>query len=265
MIISILQKSAAIIAGGILLMGCEKKIADTLPTSEAGDNGNFAHIRFVHASPNLAALVGTTTDLVDVRVGNQKINGVALTFGGLWPANFPTTYAAVEPGTHAIKLSLRGTTNFDSTALYTLNANLERGKYYSMLVTDSVAAAASDSARIFVEDNWTTPAEGRVVIRFINALSDTAADKRINVFSTRRNNNLFTGVNANVVTSFSNQPFINIPDTLIIRRTANPTVELARINTITFSNRRVYTLYARGSTAMATGVRARSLVWYTHR
>jgi hypothetical protein len=104
-----------------------------------------------------------------------------------------------------------------------------------------------------------------VVIRFINAFSDTAVDKRINVFSTRRNNNLFTGVNANVVTGFSNQPFINIPDTLIIRRTANPTVELARINTITFSNRRVYTLYARGNTAMASGARARSLVWYTHR
>ncbi len=261
----IIQKALAVVAGATLLLGCEKKVVEVVAFEEAGMEGNFAHIRFVHASPNLATIAGTTTEAVDIRVGNQKINGAALAYGGLWPNNFPTTYAAVAPGQQDIKVSLRGTTNFDSIALVTLNANLEQGKYYSFIVSDNVVAAANDSARIFVEDNFVTPAEGRVVLRFANVLNDTAADKRVNVFSFRRNANLFTAVDANSITAFSNQPFINIPDTLVIRRTSDPTVELARINTITYSNRRVYTIYARGNTAMATGAKARGLVWYTHR
>lgn len=261
---SIIIKAVAVLAGTTLLLGCEKKIIEVAELTEAGDNGSLAHVRFIHASPNLAAIAGTTTDAVDVRVGGQKINGVALAFGGIWPATFPTTYAGVTPGLQDIKVSLRGSATLDSTALLTLNANLAQGKYYSFIVTDSVVAATTDSGRIFVEDNFVTPAEGRVVLRFVNVLSDTATDKRVDVFSFRRNANLFSGVNVNAVTSFTNQPFINIPDTLVIRRTSNPTVELARINTITFSNRRVYTLYARGSVTVSSGIRGRSLVWYTH-
>lgn len=247
----------------LLLLGCEKKIVLVAGTETAGANSNFAHLRVVHASPNLASLAGTTTDLVNVWVGGNKINGARLGYAGLFPANFPTGYAAIAPGNQDIKLSLQGVANLDSTQLFTMTQNLRAGRFYSFIITDNLNNP-NDSSRIFVEDNFVQPAFGRMVIRFANALNDTATDKRVDVFSARRNANLFAGVSAGSVTAFSNQPFINLPDTLILRR-AGTSTELARINNITFANARVYTLFARGNTAEATGAKARALAWYVHR
>jgi hypothetical protein len=102
-----------------------------------------------------------------------------------------------------------------------------------------------------------------VGVRFVNLLTDTAG-KRVDIWSARRNANLFANIPYGSISSFTNQPFINIADTLIIRRTGT-TQEFARINTITLANQKVYTIFVRGDVLLSTGAKARTLTWVTNR
>lgn len=253
----------AVLALSLVILACEKKKEIVAPWDVAGSDGNFAHLRIVHAAPNFRNLTGQA-DSINVFVNGTKINGTRLTFGGAFPAINPTTYAAVPYGNVQLKVSVGGVVNLDSVAVTTINTSFNRGERYSFIVTDSLLSATRDSSRILVRDSFPTPLNGRTWLRFVNTLVDTAADKRIDVWSARRNNNLFANVLPGSVGAFTNQPFINFPDTLIVRR-AGTTTELARLQNITFANQRVYTIFLRGDVKVASGVKAKTLTWYANR
>jgi hypothetical protein len=252
-----------VLAVSLGFLACEKKREIVAPWDETGSDGNFAQLRIVHASPNFRALTGQA-DSINIFVNGSKINGARLTYGGAFPAVSPTTYAAVPFGAVQIKVSVGGLVNLDSIGVATINANFTRGERYSFIITDSLLNASRDSARMLVRDSFPTPLNGRTWLRMVNALVDTATDKRVDVWSTRRNNNLFTNVQPGSVGAFTNQPFINFPDTLIVRRAGTAT-ELARLQNITFANQRVYTIFLRGDVIVPSGAKARTLTWYTNR
>jgi hypothetical protein len=252
----------ATLALSLGMLACVKEKEIRAPWTNAGADSEFAHLRIVHASPNFRNITGQA-DSIHVFANGVKINGARLTYGGLFPGQTPATYAGIAPGSVALKISVGGIDNLDSIPVATINANLEKGKNYSLIITDSLLNASKDSTRIFVWDSFPTPANIRVGLRFIHSLVDTATDKRVDVWSARRNANIFAAIQPGAVTNFTNQPFINFPDTLIVRRTGT-TTELARINTITLANTKVYTLFLRGDVRL-TGTKARTLTWYTNR
>ena len=244
------------------ILACEKEREILAPVEDASSNGNSALIRIVHASPNFRAVTGQA-DSINIFVNGTKINGARLTYGSAFPATTPTTYAAVPPGEVQLKISVGGVVNIDSIEVGKLTANLKRGERYSFIITDSVLNASRDSSRIFIRDSFPVPAIGRTFVRFVHAMLDTA-DRRVDIWSARRNNNLLTNVLPGTISTFSNQPFINFPDTLIVRRAGTMT-ELARLNNITFANQRVYTVLVRGDVRLTTGAKARSVAWFTNR
>lgn len=251
-----------ILALSLGLLACEKKKEILATWDTAGTDGTLAHLRIIHASPNFRAIMGQA-DSLHIFANGGKVNGVRMSLGSVFPAQSPNAYVGLPPGNVELKLSVGGMISPDSIPLYSFKVKMEQGKYYSFLITDSLTNASKDSSRIFVRDSFPNLFNGRTGIRFINALRDTAG-RTVDVWSTRRNNNLYSNVPSGLISSFSNQPFLNIPDTLIVRR-AGTTNELARLNTITFANQRIYTILLRGDVTVTSGTRARTLTWVTNR
>ena len=259
----------AVASVGVLIAACEKE--EGIPSPElttAGAESSMCHIKVLHASPNFRDMLGVP-DSLDVYLNGIKINsGSNFTYGNAFPAN-PTapnsavgTYAAVRAGAVNVRVVRRGASLFDSATVASIPTTLVAGGYYSFIITDSVRNLR-DSSRIFVRDNFTIPTPGRYIIRLVHAAADSA-DRRIDIWSTRRNNYLYTNIPSGSVGSFISQPQFSVADTLIVRR-AGTMNELTRINNIIFTDQRVYTLVYRGKEGLTSGARARSLIYYLHR
>jgi hypothetical protein len=252
----------ALLVACTLILACEKDKKIIATWNEAGTDADYARLRIVHASPNFRNLTGVP-DSINIFVNGQKLNGTRLSYGGVFPGQSPNNYAVLPPGVYDVKISVGGVVNPDSIPVATLRFTLAEKTNYSFVITDSVLNANRDSGRIFVRDSFPEPITGRTGLRFIHAMNDTVG-KRVDVWSTRRNNYLYTAVLPGTVSSFGIQPFIDVSDTLIVRR-AGTTTELARFNNIIFANTRVYTIYLRGNVTLTTGTKARSLTFYANK
>ncbi|MDE3236335.1 MAG: DUF4397 domain-containing protein [Bacteroidota bacterium] len=220
---------------------------------------NYAYLRIVHISPNFRAIYGKP-DSMNLMVDGNKMNGTLVSFGALVPSsNTSNAYLAVNPGTRAIELALPnkvGTTP-DSTYVLTKTKNLTAGSYYSLYITDNVMSSA-DASQIWLNDNFTTPSDGTFSLRFIHGVLDDAPNA-IDIYSIRAASNIFSAYTPGQVSNFIQLPYNTLSDTLIVRR-AGTTTELARMNAVSFSNRRVYTLYYKGSMNL-TGAKAKGLAY----
>jgi hypothetical protein len=252
----------AVLALSFGILACEKEKEIQAPWDTVGPDTEFAQIRIIHGATNFRTITGQA-DSLHFFVNGAKINNTRMSFGGVWPAQTPTTYTSVPAGNVNLKVSVGGIVNIDSIAITTLKLNLAAGERYSFILTDSLLNAKKDSTRIFIRDSFPTPLNGRIGLRFINLLTDTAG-KNIDLWSARRNANLYANIPYGSISTFSNQPFINLNDTLIVRR-AGTLQEFARINTITLANQKVYTVFVRGDVLQSTGAKARTLTWVTNR
>ena len=263
-LINITIAGALLLGTSAFLMSCEKEKEYLAPWTTAGATTDRAHLRIIHASPNFRA-VTNRADSLHVFVNTAKINGARLSFGSAFPATTPNSYVSLPAGLSNIKISVGGLVNYDSIPVTSITTTMEAGKFYSLIITDSIANGSRDSAKMLMRDDLPSLAAGRTGIRFINCMVDTgvAATQRVDVWSARRNNNLYTNVSTGTISSFSNQPYIALGDTLIVRR-AGTTTELARLNNITFGETRVYTMFLRGQVNV-TGTKAKTLTWYTNK
>jgi hypothetical protein len=134
-----------------------------------------------------------------------------------------------------------------------LNANLEAGSYYTIFTYDSITNAKSK----LVKDVITTPSDTTARIRFAHFAYSTAAIPNVDVYSTRRAQNIFSNVAITSVTDFI--PFASgTLDTLYVRETGK-TTNLANINGFSPITKRSYTVIFRGSYRLTTGTAARTL------
>jgi hypothetical protein len=252
---------ASLITASIALVACEKEMKYVADPVEAGSASQQAFLKIVHAAPNLRAITGQP-DSFNVIVNDLKLNAVNVTYAVTQPTGTTLTYSAVAADSRDVVIKLaRGVNKPDSLVFFTFYTKMAPGNYYTFLITDSLLQTR-DTSRMFFRDSLATLLDGRTGIRLVHALADTA-NLRIDIWSTRRNNNLYSSILPGTVTSFSNQPFINLGDTLIVRR-AGTQFELARLNNIIFGNGRQYTLVYRG-TNVTTGTRARTLTFYTNK
>ena len=111
-----------------------------------------SNINVIHASPDAPG--------VDLLVDNA-IAGTNLTF----PNN--TGYLTVPSGTRNVKINVTGT----STTVIEANLDLMTNKNYSVFAVNSVANIEA----IVIEDDLTSPAQGKAHVRFIHLSPDAPA------------------------------------------------------------------------------------------
>ena len=253
-------------------VSCKRDFALKDPTSTTTGT---AMLRIIDASPNFRNIFGLA-DSFNVFVNGSKITGytpgtsVVMTYNN----NFPTAssgfgYVSVPAGTQPIKLSVAGVVNPDSLPIQTFTKTLLADKMYTLLITDSINSTR-DSSQMFVQDSYQQPTVGYYNFRFIHAVWNDTVGKTIDLWSTRTNRYLATGIKPGAITGFGQLPFnATYTDTLIIRRSVTG-FPLDTLPTINYINQRTYTVYYKGDGNIrydlksAGPLKARHMAIYVH-
>jgi hypothetical protein len=245
----------------LITASCQKEY--TIHASEESIGG-VAYLKVIHASPNFKP------DSFNIYIGDQKVNGTAFRYGSIFPVAGTNTYMTVKSGMQKISLST------DSVNGYTLNKILEAGKHYTFMITDSVNTAGRDSSRIFVEDALSQPPAGAIRVRFIHAVTNDTAGKKVDLFSYAKNSTVISGVSPDSVSGFITLGInLQTADTFYVTRAAAAGIPLSArlvLAKLTFNStnipgtndQRSYTLYYKGDANVATGTKARALVGFVH-
>lgn len=243
------------------LVACDKE-AEPIMTTKPGTDG--AYVKVLHAAPSFRS-VFNAKDSFHLYLGSEKVNGPQVTYGNAFPSRTANGYAQVPAGTAAVKLFAPGTEQTDFAEVFSMEQTLQQGKYYSLIVTDSIKNG-NDSTRIWLEDNVTLPDPNQVHLRFVHAVMNDTADKLVDIYSARRNGIIFAGYKPGQASNFTSFAYNGlVSDTLIVRRTGTGQ-ELARLNAITFGHQRVYTVVYRGDAGVTgTAAKARTLTYYLNR
>jgi hypothetical protein len=126
-------------------IGCDDEETPVAPTPLSSNS----LVKVIHASPDAPG--------VDLLVDNT-IAGTNLTF----PNN--TGYLTVPSGTRNVKVNVTGT----STTVIEANVNFMKDNNYSVFAVNSVANIEA----VLVEDDLTSPAQGKAHVRFIHLSPD---------------------------------------------------------------------------------------------
>ncbi len=249
-----------LVFGAIFFAACEKEAAKTADYTTTEAN---AFMRVVHVAPSFRK-VFNAPDSFNVYVNDAKINGSFLSYASIFPGT-ANAYFAVPAGLQQIKVSVHGfgTNKPDSTLLKNFTKVFTQGQYYTLLITDSINSS-KDSAQMFLPDLYTKPTPGNFGIRFVHAVWNDTAGMNVDIYSTRRNANIYSNVKPGTITTFGTQPYnTQLSDTLYVRR-AGTQFNLHTLNSASFGNQRVYTLVYRGDGNLTTTNKARSLAAFLH-
>ncbi|MEO7311448.1 MAG: DUF4397 domain-containing protein [Chitinophagaceae bacterium] len=250
--------TAAVILSCLVFSSCKKEY--TL-VSTTDDLTGKAYLRIIHAAPSFRALFGVQ-DTFNVFIDNNKVNATVLTYGSVFPGATANPYLAVNAGLKDIKLSIPGKILEDSIAITTITKTLAAGSYYTLMLTDSIKFAR-DSSQIFLKDNLVKPLNTLYSLRFINAVYNDTVGKTIDIFSAKRNGNLFSNAVPGKIFDFTTLPYnAQFADTLFVRRSGT-LINFASviIGAGGFGNQKSYTLYFRGDMLLTTGAKARSVTY----
>jgi hypothetical protein len=247
------------------LGGCTKY---TKGLQDVGVEGK-AYLKVIHAAPGFTQVFNAPDNfnILVGGIGGQRI-AASMTYNSAFPVNTinTDTYAAVPAGAQDIRLVMKGTVNIDSVTIAAFPKDLIAGNYYTLVITDSITTTPSAS-KIFSQDAVFWPNTGVYSVRFIHAVMNDTAGKTVDIYSARKGGNLFTNVAPGTVLNFADQTFSNINDTIIVRRSGVTAWELARVNGVSFRDRRVYTVLYKGNTTITatSNARVRSVVVYNNR
>ena len=251
-------------AATIFMLGCKK---NELRLKDLIDPSEDAFFKLGWFSP------GLNTQGVQLKINGQRMSnqlgfgftattttaGYAMPFpgGGLnTGGNNKNDYLAVPAGAVAVSLSVpkKGTAE-DSIVVLNTTLNTEKGKYYSLIVTDSFPAAQS----YVLNDDVEYADSGFIKLNFTNAIPNVGGTLDF------LRSNTTTGINQVVApavafkasTGFLVLPSVAGADTIKIRKTGTTPI-LAFYTTSALTNKRAFTVVSRGYIG-ATGVRAPSL------
>jgi hypothetical protein len=247
---------AALITG-IFLASCKKDPGTKAPLLA---NQNDAYVRVFQYSPNYRTITGGA-DSFNVYIGTAKINSPFLTYNSAFPVATSPNYVAIPAGNQLFRFSTNGVITADSVTSHSFIKPLSKGQYYSLFITDSIKST-NEKVQMWVLDNFVTPVPGQYGIRLVNAVVTDTTGKNVDLYSVKMKANIFSNVPKGSATSFQCFHVPNGNDTLILRRPGITTWELGRINGITQSSQRVYTIVYKGTTTITTGTKARTIISY---
>ena len=241
----------------LIVSGCEKNELNLNKNAVLSDGAFFKLGWF---SP------GLTTQGVQLKINGERVSnllGLGFTSTTQYSMPFPggglntggnnkSDYLNVVPGNVEVSLSLpKKGTNEDSILILKSTLALEKGISYTWIVTDSFPAAKS----YLLTDTVALADSGFIRLKFTNAIPNVGAGVDFLVSNTAGANQvLATNVNFQTAVGFLRIPFVPGSNTFSIRKTGT-TTNLATYATSSLTNKRSYTVVARGYSG-ATGTRA---------
>jgi len=182
---------------------------------------------------------------------NVPVTGsiTAFTTAALFPAVSPS-YFMLDAGSRTIlvKDTLVTTTQLPLE----VKTTFEAGKYYTLIGYDTITSPKM----LAITDNIQFPTDTTSRLRFVNVIYSSTPVANVDVFSFKRQANIFTNVSVTQATDFI--PYASaLSDTLQIRTTGT-TTSLAQVNSIVLTQKRSYTIVFRGSYKTTSGTLARA-------
>ncbi|MFN4313504.1 MAG: DUF4397 domain-containing protein [Chitinophagaceae bacterium] len=215
-----------LIATMALTTGCDKELDPTI--EENFDFTNTSNVQLYNA------IVGSNRTFL--YVDNKPVNGATIAYGAAFPSS---AYGFTVTGANNNML-LRDTLASSSQVPLSFQPNLEAGKNYTIFAYDTSTAPQ----QLTVETNIVIPTDSTARLRFANFQYSTAARPAVDVFSVKRQANIFTNISKTQVTDFI--PYASsLNDTLIVRETGT-TNFVAQLNGINPTEKRSYTVVLRG-------------------
>lgn len=251
--LSIIKFSAiALLGSGLILQSCEKTVNSRLTEQTNFNNSTRAqvYIATVNASRNY------------VYVDAQQVTGALLSSGSLFPAS--GAGFNVTPGLKAFLI--RDTLGTSTQVPLSFAENMQFEKYYTVFAYDTTTSPKQKT----VQTDIVIPSDTTARLRFANFVYTPNAITAFDIFSKKRNANIFTNVQISDVTGFI--PYASaVTDTFYIRPTGTTTnlqnfvsssstwVDI--IGVLTPVQKRSYTLVFRGSyrAAVTTAATVRTL------
>ena len=236
----IIRSILAGIISSAMLISCQKEAYNPI-AQENRNLENNAFVKFYNGIVN-SNRTYIYSDLV-------PLNGATIAYGSVFPSLSPS-YAALSAGTRAIAIrdTLFPTTQYPIA----FNAQLDAGAYYTVFAYDSLNAPKQK----LVKDNIESFGDTTARIRFANFPYSTTAVPNVDIFSQKRQANVFTNIASTAVTDFI--PYASgLNDTLYVRATGT-TTNLTQ-GTLLPTAKRSYTVIFRGSYRVTSGTAARTL------
>lgn len=249
------------------LAGCDKDVnlIDENNKWVYLDSSNSANIKIIQAfagnTPQVPTAPNSTTGpQVFIYVNGQKLNGTVLSYGGVFPVT--NVYSTIPAGTTRFDI-MNGRMNLNvvpnipaylaGDTLATFTATLNKGKYYSIYIGDTVPTVRAT----IKEDLFPVPDYQTYKIRVANFLMNPL--DTITLFSSRQNAEIISNITHKNVSDWVQLPLPVISDTLIFRKKGTTTAYI-QFNTFSPVGLRMYTLMARGKTGVTNKAPATQLI-----
>jgi hypothetical protein len=226
------------------------------------DTTNTANIKilqvFAGNTPQLPTAANLTTGpQVFIYANGQKLNGLSLGYGSVWPTT--SVYGNIPSGSVKFdivnaRLDLTVVPNVPKfiagDTLGSFTATLDKGKFYSLYIGDTVP-----SVRLTLkEDILVAPNTDRYKIRFANFSMNNNPTDTFNIFSRRENAEIITNITHKNVSDWIQLPVPILSDTFELRKKGSTTTYISATlsgqSNPAFSPAplRMYTIVVRGKT-----------------
>jgi hypothetical protein len=239
---TIITVFSAVIASAILAVSCVKQTGKEVALEQTNYT-NKAFVQVYNGTLNSARNY--------VYVDGNAVTGAALAFAATFPST-PSNFA-VTSGFRAFLIRDTSSTILTQPPL-SFAENFEANQNYTIFMYDSLTTPKQKT----VKNDIVFPDDTTSRIRFANFIFTKTAVPNVDLFSTRRNANVFTNVQITDVTNYVPHPSASKTvenDTLLVRETGTLNL-LATLNGFAPVRKRSYTLVFRGryQTTGTTGV-----------
>lgn len=188
-----------------------------------------------------------------VYVDGAPITGATLSSGSLFPSGVATIGSNIQPGLRAFLVRDTSTAITATQVPLSFAQNLQVGKIYTIFMYDTINSPLQKTT----QTNIVVPTDTTARLRFANFVFSKTAVPAVDIFSKRRNINVFTNIQVTDVTDFIPVPSA-FNDTFFVRETGTLN-QLAVLNGLNPTQKRSYTLVFRGRYQSTTGTVARTL------
>jgi hypothetical protein len=211
-----------------LLVSCEKVIEDGTPMD--ANMTTKARVQFFNAA------VGTLRNFL--YVDGFPVNGTTIAYGSFFPSS-PSTSFAVPAGLRSF--ILRDTLSTSTQPQLSFAENFTAGSFYTVFSYDTLTAVKQKT----VTTEIVVPSDTTARLRLANFIHSSNAVPNIDVFSYRRNANIWSNIPVKEVTGFI--PYESrVADTLYVRE-AGTMIQLVKFTLAAPTPKRSYTVVFRGS------------------
>ena len=215
---TILTTCGAVIVSALLAVSCVKQTGKEVATEQT-DFSNKAFVQVYNGTVN-------TTARTYVYVDGNPVTGASMAYAASFPATSTPAYFSVTSGVRAFLI--RDTLVGSVQPPMSFGDNFEPGKYYTIFMYDTSIFVKQKK----VVNNIVIPSDTSARIRFANFAYSPVAIPAVDIFSVKRNANIFSNVSVTEVTDFISFNS-RVTDTLIVRVAGSGTNLLNR--TITTS------------------------------